>query len=65
MAECNINQNKKRCNCSYEPCSRKGICCECLQYHWQNRELPACFFPDELERTHDRRLERFIGTYQP
>jgi hypothetical protein len=22
--------NLARCNCTYEPCSRKGICCECI-----------------------------------
>ncbi len=31
--ECKKDQNLQRCNCSYEPCSRKGVCCECLQYH--------------------------------
>ena len=26
MKECQANINKKQCNCSYDPCSRKGIC---------------------------------------
>ena len=64
MRECSIKQNKKRCNCSYEPCSRKGICCECISYHWGMGELPACFFPDDIERTYDRSVEKFIKTYQ-
>jgi len=64
MKECNMNKNLEKCNCSYEPCSRKGICCECLQYHWSMGELPACFFPDDIERTYDRSIERFIKTYQ-
>ncbi len=64
MKECSVNKNLEKCNCSYEPCSRKGICCECLQYHWSMGELPACFFPDDVERTYDRSIERFMKTYQ-
>lgn len=64
MPECKIEQNRKVCNCSYEPCARKGICCDCLRYHWQKRQLPACFFPDEVEKTYDRSIERFIEVYQ-
>lgn len=57
--ECNKELNQNSCNCSYEPCQRKGICCECLKYHLQNRELPACCFPDEAERTFDRSFGHF------
>lgn len=64
MRECTREQNKEKCNCTYEPCSRKGICCECLRYHWQAGEVPACFFPDDVERTYDRSVKRFIETYQ-
>lgn len=64
MKECSIEENKARCNCTYEPCSRKGICCECLAYHWRSGALPACFFPDDVEKTYDRSIERFIRTYQ-
>ncbi len=64
MKECNIERNKAKCNCTYEPCSRKGICCECKEYHWRRGELPACFFPDDVEKTYDRSIERFIKTYQ-
>ncbi|UCB57246.1 MAG: hypothetical protein JSV30_01280 [Candidatus Omnitrophota bacterium] len=60
MAECNIKQNKHSCNCSYEPCSRKGICCECIQYHRAQKQLPACFFPADAEKTYDRSIENFI-----
>jgi len=59
MAECTVEANKKNCNCSYEPCSRKGKCCECLQYHLRMKELPACCFPDDVERTYDRSFRRF------
>ena len=57
--ECNKEKNLERCNCSYEPCSRKGICCDCLKYHVQMRQLPACVFPDDAERTYDRSNEHF------
>ncbi len=64
MKECRVERNLKTCNCSYEPCSRKGVCCECLQYHWSMKELPACLFPDKVERTHDRSLRRFLSLHQ-
>ncbi|MBC7319043.1 hypothetical protein H5T89_00155 [bacterium] len=64
MRECNVNRNLKRCNCSYEPCSRKGICCECIAYHRSNGELPACYFPEDVERTYDRSIARFISLYK-
>ncbi|MGD8627813.1 MAG: DUF6485 family protein [bacterium] len=53
-------KNMKDCNCSYEPCSRKGTCCECMAYHRRSGELPACYFPDDVERTFDRSIARFI-----
>jgi hypothetical protein len=64
MDKCRSDQNLARCNCSYEPCSRKGVCCECLAYHWSMKELPACLFPDQVERTYDRSLRRFISVYR-
>jgi len=64
MAECKINANKKNCNCSYEPCSKKGVCCDCLQYHLKMGQFPACLFPDDVEKTYDRSIELFIKTYQ-
>jgi hypothetical protein len=57
--ECNKEKNTKNCNCTYEPCPRKGKCCECLQYHLKMRQLPACCFPDNVERTYDRSFETF------
>jgi hypothetical protein len=62
--ECKVKQNKAMCSCSYEPCSRKGICCECIQYHLKNRQVPACFFPEDIEKTYDRSIESFIKAYQ-
>lgn len=64
MKECNLEQNLKKCNCSYEPCDKKGVCCECIQYHLNLGEFPACLFPDDIEKTYDRSIERFIKVYQ-
>ncbi|MGA1864989.1 MAG: DUF6485 family protein [bacterium] len=63
MKSCNEAKNKKSCNCTYEPCPRKGICCECIVYHRRMNELPACFFPDEVERTYDRSIRRFVSLH--
>jgi len=57
--ECHINANKSICNCTYEPCSRKGKCCECITYHLKLKELPACVFPLEIESNFDRSFSRF------
>ena len=63
MTECKVEENKMHCNCSY-PCDKKGMCCECLSYHKKRGEVPACFFPDTIERTYDRTIENFIRVYQ-
>ena len=57
--ECVKEQNLTSCNCSYEPCTRKGLCCECISYHLKSRQLPACCFSNEAERTYDRSFEHF------
>jgi hypothetical protein len=57
--DCKQEKNQQKCNCTYEPCSRKGTCCDCLRYHLDSRELPACFFPANAERTYDRSFEHF------
>lgn len=62
--ECRQERNRERCNCTYEPCSRKGVCCDCLAYHLRSRELPACVFPNEVERTYDRSFTRFARLVQ-
>ncbi|MFH1577758.1 MAG: DUF6485 family protein [Candidatus Omnitrophota bacterium] len=64
MSECKMKQNRAKCNCSYEPCSRKGICCECIQYHLPMGQFPACFFSDHIEATYDRSINKFIKSYQ-
>ncbi len=57
--DCRKDANLEFCNCTYEPCSRKGVCCQCLQYHLKMRQLPGCCFPDSAEKTYDRSFEHF------
>ena len=57
MPECNQEKLAKECPCTYEPCSRKGKCCECIAYHRRMGEFPACLFTPEGERTYDRSWE--------
>lgn len=59
--ECKKERNLDHCNCTYEPCSRKGVCCECLTYHLKMRQLPGCCFPDSVEKTWDRSFETFAS----
>ena len=58
--ECNKEENSKNCICTWEDCPRKGLCCQCIKYHWSRNELPACFFSKKAERTYDRSVEKFI-----
>ena len=64
MRTCDQKKNMSGCNCSYEPCPRKGLCCECVTYHRQMGQLPACFFSDEVERSYDRSYARFAEEVQ-
>ena len=57
--ECNKEKNSQSCACTYDSCSRRGICCECLTYHLKSRQLPGCCFPTDAERTYDRSFEHF------
>jgi len=62
MVKCqNIEKNMEFCNCSYEPCSRKGMCCECVRYHRGMNQLPACFFSQAAEKTYDRSSRKFVS----
>ena len=57
--DCQKEKNVAFCNCTYEPCSRKGVCCECIQYHLKSRQLPGCCFTASAEKTYDRSFEHF------
>jgi hypothetical protein len=59
----NQSRNIENCNCTYH-CSKKGICCECLSYHRSMNELPACYFPNDAEKTYNRSIEYFIELFQ-
>jgi hypothetical protein len=39
---------------------RKGKCCDCVTYHRQKGQLPACYFPPDAEKTYDRSIEYFV-----
>jgi hypothetical protein len=58
--DCRKDQNLKMCNCTY-PCSRKGLCCECLAYHRGLGELPACYFDKAGEKTFDRSFDNYLA----
>lgn len=52
--------NSETCPCTYPNCPRHGLCCECIQYHRQRGELPACYFTSEEERTYNRSIEFYV-----
>ena len=62
--ECSIEANQTKCSCTYEPCPRKGKCCECISYHLESDELPACVFPPQVEKTYNRSFARFVEVFQ-
>ena len=57
--ECKKEQNLQSCNCTYDPCSRKGVCCQCISYHLNARQLPGCCCSAAAERAYDRSFEHF------
>jgi len=57
--ECKKEKNLQNCNCSYS-CGKKGICCDCIASHRRNGELPACYFPKDIEKGYNRSIENFI-----
>lgn len=63
--ECpNLKENLPQCNCSYTSCEKTGLCCQCVHYHRQSNEIPACFFPDHAEKTWDRSFRNFINVWK-
>ncbi|MFA4874464.1 MAG: DUF6485 family protein [bacterium] len=64
MSECTKKENISSCSCTYTPCSRKGLCCQCIAYHHRNGELPGCLFPKDVERTYDRSIKRFVEAFR-
>ena len=62
--DCKRTTNADHCTCSYEPCSRRGVCCDCLTYHLRARQMPGCCFPTAAEATYDRSFEHFAKLVQ-
>jgi len=60
VMECKKERNLEFCNCTYQGCEKKGVCCDCVQYHIKLGQIPACFFPDDVEETFDRSIAKFI-----
>jgi hypothetical protein len=64
LSECpNLQSNLKDCSCTYS-CNLKGRCCECMRNHRANNELPACYFPPEVEKTYDRSIRKFLAIHR-
>lgn len=51
--------NASHCTCTYS-CDKHALCCECLHYHRQRDELPACYFTKEEERTYNRSIAFYV-----
>ncbi len=61
MTNCaNLKKNMAICNCTYSGCPRHGVCCECITYHRNNGELPACYFDKTAEKTYDRSGDNYL-----
>jgi hypothetical protein len=59
----NKQRNLENCNCTYS-CDKKGVCCECILYHRRMNQLPACYFPEDSEKTYDRSIAYFVKLFQ-
>lgn len=62
--ECQKNNNREQCTCTYSSCDKRGMCCECIQYHLAMRQLPGCCFPSEAEKTYDRSFKAFSRAWK-
>ncbi len=50
---CSSNKQSPACNCTAS-CSNHAKCCECIAYHRDLGQFPACFFSSKAEKTWDR-----------
>lgn len=62
--DCKKEKNLEFCSCSYDGCSRQGVCCDCLQYHLKSKQLPGCCFPPAAEKTYDRSFAVFARAWK-
>ena len=58
--ECRKEQNLNNCNYGFE-CERKGMCCLCIEYHQNKKQLPACYFSDKVAASYDRSMETYLN----
>lgn len=62
--DCKRESNlKDRCTCTYSSCDRQGLCCDCIAYHLDMKQLPGCCFPPEAEKTYDRSFKGFAKAW--
>ncbi len=61
--DCKKDTNAAHCTCTYASCNRRGLCCECIQYHLAQKQLPGCCFPPDVEKTYDRSFETFARAW--
>ena len=40
--DCKREENKANCVCTSDDCERNGRCCECIAYHREKGQFPAC-----------------------
>ncbi|TXT59238.1 MAG: hypothetical protein BAJALOKI3v1_1100005 [Promethearchaeota archaeon] len=62
MVDCNQEELKNKCACTYSSCSRRGKCCKCIEYHLSMNELPGCIFAKiskGAERSYNRSFKYF------
>ena len=62
MVECNLDERKNSCVCTYNSCSRRGKCCECIEYHLSMNQLPGCAFAKiskKAEKSYNRNFDYF------
>lgn len=62
--ECKKGKNASGCGCTYDSCDKRGLCCDCIQYHLSMKQLPGCCFPPEAERTYDRSFKAFAKAWK-
>ena len=58
-----LDDPNAKCACTYPGCSKNNKCCKCLHYHLSMRQLPACCFPPDVEKTYDRSFAAFIACH--
>lgn len=61
--ECKKEKNLDFCKCTYTSCGKRGVCCECIQYHLASKQLPGCCFPPAAEKTYDRSFKAFAKAW--